>query len=590
MSKTVGHLLLLTAVGCAVLFINLGAAPLWDRDEPRNAGCAREMMERGDWVVPTFNAELRVLKPAMKYWLMILAYHMFGVSEFAARFWSAVFALAGAWAVYFLGRRLFNPRAGLWAGLVLLSSALFLSSGHLAKIDAALAFFATLTVLLYATFAFTPSAGGDEATFTTPIPGHLAWTLVYAALGLGMLGKGFPGLVPVGVLGLFLLIVRVPAGAVPATWPHWCLNLLRPFGPLHFLRTLWLMRPLTGLVVVFAVAAPWYILVGIRTDGEFLRGFFFEHHVMRAMAPMESHNGPFLLYYLGTVIVGVFPWSVFLLALLIWLVRRQRQESRAAYVLLSCWVGVYVVLFSCAQTKLPSYIVPCFPGLAVLLGRFLDDLCTELQPALRFWVKGALVMLGLCGLGVVAGAVIATRFLPISGWLGAIGLPLTAGAIAAYVLLQRGRVAHALGAVAASCVVFNALAFAIGVPHVGAVQQQEAVCAALRQQTPAPRLASYGFVEPSWVFYAGRPIVPVCLGAQAVAPESRWKAAETPAVEFFRQGADCFIVTTDKSWEALRSVLGPSACVVADIPKFGLRDRWLVIGHTPTDATDGSTH
>ena len=93
--------------------IDLGGPRLWDRDEPRNAACAREMLERGDWVVPTFNAELRVLKPVMKYWLMISAYKVFGVNEFAARFWSAVFALATVWATYFIGRRLFDASAGL---------------------------------------------------------------------------------------------------------------------------------------------------------------------------------------------------------------------------------------------------------------------------------------------------------------------------------------------------------------------------------------------------------------------------------------------------------------------------------------------
>ena len=71
MPRVVQHLLLLTCVGAATFFVNLGGPRLWDRDEPRNAACAREMLERGDWVVPTFNGELRVPKPILKYWLMI---------------------------------------------------------------------------------------------------------------------------------------------------------------------------------------------------------------------------------------------------------------------------------------------------------------------------------------------------------------------------------------------------------------------------------------------------------------------------------------------------------------------------------------
>ena len=90
MKQTSLHILLLTAVSVVIFFTSLGGVRLWDRDEPRNAGCAIEMMQRGDMVVPIFNSELRYQKPAMLYWLMISAYQVFGVSEFAARFWSAV--------------------------------------------------------------------------------------------------------------------------------------------------------------------------------------------------------------------------------------------------------------------------------------------------------------------------------------------------------------------------------------------------------------------------------------------------------------------------------------------------------------------
>src|SRR5439155_6486519 len=148
------HLLLLTGVASVVLFVNLGGPQLWDRDEPRNAACAREMLQRDDWVVPTFNGELRVLKPALKYWLMIAAYKAFGVSEFAARVGSAAFALATVWTTYFLGRRLFDARAGLWAGLILATSLLFAAAGHVAKADAPLTFFSTLALLIFAGGAF----------------------------------------------------------------------------------------------------------------------------------------------------------------------------------------------------------------------------------------------------------------------------------------------------------------------------------------------------------------------------------------------------------------------------------------------------
>ena len=118
-------LAILALVGGVVLFSNLGGPRLWDRDEPRNAGCALEMRERGDWITPWFNDELRSHKPVLLYWLIMSAYAVFGVSEFSARFWSAALGLGSVWLTYAMGRRLFSPRVGLWAGVILCSTLMF---------------------------------------------------------------------------------------------------------------------------------------------------------------------------------------------------------------------------------------------------------------------------------------------------------------------------------------------------------------------------------------------------------------------------------------------------------------------------------
>ena len=119
------HLLLLLVVAGGIFFTNLGSAKLWDRDEPRNAGCAVEMMSRNDWVVPTFNNELRYQKPVLLYWLMMSAYWMFGTNEFAARFWSSLLGVGTVLLTYGLARRLFSPNVGLLAGIVLASTIMF---------------------------------------------------------------------------------------------------------------------------------------------------------------------------------------------------------------------------------------------------------------------------------------------------------------------------------------------------------------------------------------------------------------------------------------------------------------------------------
>ena len=93
-------LALISFVAVLVMFTNLGGPRLWDRDEPRNAGCAHEMLLRGDWITPVFNAELRAHKPVLLYWLTMSAYTVLGVNEFSARFWSAVLAVGTVFCTY----------------------------------------------------------------------------------------------------------------------------------------------------------------------------------------------------------------------------------------------------------------------------------------------------------------------------------------------------------------------------------------------------------------------------------------------------------------------------------------------------------
>src|SRR5688572_29891695 len=156
MPQWLRHQLLIVAVAVPVLFFNLGAARLWDRDEPRNAQCVVEMLQRHDWIVPTFNGELRTHKPVLTYWLMMSSYVVFGVSEFAARFWSTALGVGTILCTYHLGRRLFNPTAGLWAALALTPALMFNVASRAATPDAPLIFCVTATLAAYVHFAFSP--------------------------------------------------------------------------------------------------------------------------------------------------------------------------------------------------------------------------------------------------------------------------------------------------------------------------------------------------------------------------------------------------------------------------------------------------
>ncbi len=143
------HRWFLAGLAGLVFFVNLGRARLWDIDETIFAQTAAEMSERGDWVVPYFNHQLFPDKPPLMYWGMISAYKVFGVGELAARFWSALFGLGTVLLTYEIGRRLFSPCVGFWAGLVLATNLNFGFIARAATPDAMLTFFSTLALWIF---------------------------------------------------------------------------------------------------------------------------------------------------------------------------------------------------------------------------------------------------------------------------------------------------------------------------------------------------------------------------------------------------------------------------------------------------------
>ena len=314
-------------------------------------------------------------------------------------------------------------------------------------------------------------------------------------------------------------------------------------------------------------------------------GFFLDNNLGRAIQPMEGHSGPFLLYYPITIAVGFFPWSVFLPAMGIWLVARLRQTDawRLPSLLLTCWVGLYVFAFSAAQTKLPGYIVPCFPALALMMGGFVRQFSTGLRVARPAWLGVGLVTLGIAGLAIGIGGVVATRMrLPGEEWLALIGLVPVIGAAIAFALLRRGRPMAASVGLAAMAVTFSTIAFGFVLVRVGGRDEYRAVFAAIERRSANPNIGSFDGVEPSWVFYANRQIQP--LTPTGPAPVSEWKITPIPAVEFFAQDQDRFIITTEDGWKWLRKSLPADATLLAESPRFLSTGRWLLIGHESTVA------
>ena len=213
MRETFWHVIILLSVSTVVFFFNLGETQLWDRDEPRNAGCAAEMLAQGQWVVPIFNDELRHQKPVLLYWLIMSAYSVFGVNEFSARFWSAALATGTTLATYTLARRLLGSKIALYAAIALSTSLMFDVAARAATPDSVLIFCGTTALMIYVIGTFARKDGElrlvQEGGWFPSNPGYVVG--MYLMLGLGVLAKGPVGfLLPMAMIGLFMLIQTLP--------------------------------------------------------------------------------------------------------------------------------------------------------------------------------------------------------------------------------------------------------------------------------------------------------------------------------------------------------------------------------------------
>ena len=513
------HQAWIIAAAALVFFTNLGATALWDEDEPIYATCAREMLQRNDWVVPRFNGTLFPEKPPLMFWTMIAGFKVFGINEFGSRVGSAILGILTALATYHLGRRLFSAKVGLWAGLIIPATFIFTVSARAATVDCALALVTLLSVycfVLSEAGKIAPLPVGDGA-IRDCLRGWFWLALMYACFGVAVLAKGPIGLLlPAAGIGFYVMVVnhlrRIDAkprtrmrnrGLRGLVWTAGLVN------PLNFLRSLWQLRPLTGCVVVLLVAAPWYILVDQRTHGEFTAQFFSMFNLRPFSQPFLGHRGPFW-YHLPVLLIGFFPWSVFMGPTLIdWTQRiRQRHPWWPAYLLLACWSAAFFIFWSICKTKLPHYLLPIYPALALATAAFVDHWLAE--PAIlgrrSVWIAWGITI--VVGLGFVgAFPILATLFLPGEGSIGLVGLILTVGGGVSLYLVQHQRRLPGMVVFAATAVLFITAIFGFAALRIDRHQNARALLAKIHADSPGqPTLMAYRFLQKSYVYYAGRPV------------------------------------------------------------------------------------
>lgn len=356
---------LLALVGALLLF-RLGVVPLLGPDEPRYTRVAIEMHRADEWVTPTLQGEPWLEKTPLFYWLAGAGFAVLGETETAARLPAVLATLLLVGMTVLLGSRLYGAAVGLHAGFAAGTSLLMFAYGRAASMD----------MLLAATVTAAIGLGGLRML---GLAGRWAIPAAAACAGLATLAKGPLGLLLPGlVLGTYILWTR--------EW-RWLREFLSPLS----------------IAAFFIVAAPWYTAILLDQGQHFVDDFILGHNVQRFTSTVHHHPGPFW-YYLPILLVGLFPWSGLVLPSLFGL--QPRSSRPDLFVVL--WLGLPFAFFSLAGSKLPGYILPCVPPLALLMGRAADRLVSAAPPD-RYLSSRVTALVGLI-LGAVVAATPALLF------------------------------------------------------------------------------------------------------------------------------------------------------------------------------------
>ncbi|MDR7416742.1 MAG: glycosyltransferase family 39 protein [Armatimonadota bacterium] len=410
-----------------LLFWRLGSSPFWDQDEAKYAGIAREILRTGDWITLHWNGEPWFVHPPLYFWLLAATGKWLGVTEFVARFWSAVPGALGVGVTGLLGRELFGPGCGLLSAFVLATTLQWWAQARLAVFDPLLVLWMLLSL-----FGFWRGYARGERG---------AYLLAFVAAGLGTLTKGFVAAVVPGAVGLLFLALRRELGRLREV----------PWFP--------------GLLSYAVLGCGWYAVQAVLHGEPFLRTALGYYTLNRYVGVVEGQSGP-VWYYVPVLILGLVPWTAFLVRACSEAVRA-RTDPRPLFLL--TWLGFGFAFFSLAGTKLPNYVLGLYPSAAILIGRVLEaGVFGEEEGALR---DGWRLLLGLCALFTAAVAIYGFLLYPfqtrtlVPALIPPVGALVVGGGIASWLGL-RGSAGPAVLALGGSSLLFFALATGITLPQV----------------------------------------------------------------------------------------------------------------------------
>jgi 4-amino-4-deoxy-L-arabinose transferase-like glycosyltransferase len=446
--------LTLIILAAIILLPFLGSTPLMNPDEPVYGETAREMLLSGDWLSPRIFGNYWYDKPPLFYWLEMISYALFGISDYTSRLPSALLGIATIGLVYRQCRAIFNQQIAFLSAMILLTSLGFLYVGKAAITDMSLLFTLTAAMLFFY---------------------RGRYYAAYACCGLALLAKGPVGYAFPALIMLLYIICR----------RRW--SLLRE------------MKIPQGILIAFAVGLPWYIAM-YHVHGEaFLDTFIGYHNITRFAAP-EHPGRNSILYYVPIFLGAMMPWMPTLFPALhrLW---KKRDPFKDALLFCLIWAAFIFVFFSFSKTQLVTYIAPMFPPAAILMGWYLY----------RCRIERHIPMAALCIAYIMGVILLACNAIPLHDsaaffhtailW----GSVLLASAVCIpAMLLYRRCWQGAFRAAVTSMVLFTWIAFAYVIPmfdeQISSYQSSQVLTRVYDGRSP---IYAEKFLRPGMAFYSG---------------------------------------------------------------------------------------
>lgn len=337
------QIFLLISIFCLPFFINLGGNSLWDGNEGFYAEPAREVVESGNYLIPTYNYQPRFKKPPLATWIIAFSYQTLGVSEFAERLPIAIAAILTIWITYLLGKLLADKELGIISALVLATMLKFMIYCRQYAGDIFLTLFISLTMFYFA----------RAMIETERKKQNLYKLLAYLAMGLGMLDKGIVAIVvPMTMVGLFILLLR-----------RWELIKLL-FSP-------------TGYLITGVVGASWYTLMYWKYGWDFIQVNIINETVKRYVT--DELGGRAIYYYVGVYFSETLPWSIFIIpATIYWFkwwkeeklnISQEKLKSFLPFLTIIWFIFIFI-FFSLAIGKRAVYLVALYPAAAIIIAYY----------------------------------------------------------------------------------------------------------------------------------------------------------------------------------------------------------------------------